>query len=71
MPAFVVFTDATLTAIAESEPADPRALSAISGVGARKLEQYAGDVIAIIGGADPEKLLEKRSATSESATKPS
>ncbi|MEO5745185.1 MAG: ATP-dependent DNA helicase UvrD2 [Terracoccus sp.] len=71
VPAYVVFTDATLTAIAESEPADARALSAISGVGARKLEQYADDVIAILGGADPEKLLEQRSDTSESAAKPS
>ncbi|OFE18073.1 ATP-dependent DNA helicase [Humibacillus sp. DSM 29435] len=71
VPAYVVFTDATLTAIAESEPADARALSAISGVGARKLEQYADDVIAIMGGADPEELLEKRSDTSESAAKPS
>ena len=70
VPAYVVFTDATLTAIAEREPTDASALSTISGVGARKLEQYAADVIAIIGGADPEELLEKRSDTSESAVTP-
>jgi DNA helicase-2/ATP-dependent DNA helicase PcrA len=62
VPAFVVFTDATLTAIAESEPADRGALSTISGVGVRKLEQYGGDVLAILKGADSEELFEKSSA---------
>nr|WP_311769411.1 ATP-dependent DNA helicase UvrD2 [Humibacillus xanthopallidus] len=66
VPAFVVFTDATLTAIAESEPADQGALSTISGVGLRKLEQYGADVLAILQGADPEELLEKASAARES-----
>ena len=63
MPAFVVFTDATLTAIAESAPSDEAGLSAISGVGARKLGLYGADVIAVVGGADPQELLESRSAT--------
>ncbi|GAA2162383.1 ATP-dependent DNA helicase UvrD2 [Humibacillus xanthopallidus] len=67
VPAFVVFTDATLTAIAESEPADQGALSMISGVGARKLEQYGADVLAILQGADPEELLEKACAARESS----
>ena len=60
VPAFVVFTDATLTAIAEAEPSDQGALSTISGVGVRKLEQYGADVLAILQGADPQELLEKR-----------
>jgi DNA helicase-2/ATP-dependent DNA helicase PcrA len=63
VPAFVVFTDATLTAIAESAPSDEAGLSAISGVGARKLGLYGADVIAVVGGADPQELLESRSAT--------
>jgi DNA helicase II / ATP-dependent DNA helicase PcrA len=67
VPAFVVFTDATLTAIAELEPADRAALATISGVGLRKLEQYGDDVLAILGGADLEVLLESASAASESA----
>ncbi|MDC5698961.1 ATP-dependent DNA helicase UvrD2 [Intrasporangium calvum] len=66
VPAFVVFTDATLTAIAEREPADEAALATISGVGARKLGQYGSDLLAVLGGADPEQLLEKRSAATES-----
>jgi DNA helicase-2/ATP-dependent DNA helicase PcrA len=51
MPAYVVFTDATLIAIAETEPADLAALQQISGVGARKLEKYGGDVLEILGRA--------------------
>jgi DNA helicase-2/ATP-dependent DNA helicase PcrA len=67
VPAYVVFTDATLTAIAEREPSDEAALATISGVGARKLEQYGADVLAVLGGADPQEVFEKRSAASESA----
>ena len=40
-------------------PSDEGALSMISGVGARKLEQYGSDVLAILQGADPQELLEK------------
>jgi len=65
VPAYVVFTDATLTAIAEAEPADQGALSTISGVGVRKLEQYGPDVLSILQGADPEELLQKHSAAKE------
>ena len=48
MPAYVVFTDATLIAIAETEPADLPALQQISGVGARKLEMYGEAVLGIL-----------------------
>jgi DNA helicase-2/ATP-dependent DNA helicase PcrA len=67
VPAFVVFTDATLTAIAEAAPSDEAGLSGISGVGARKLEQYGSDVLAVLAGADPEELIESRSAAKQSA----
>ncbi len=63
VPAFVVFTDATLEAIAEAEPGGQRELSAISGVGPRKLSLYADQVLAVIAGADPEEVV--RSATGE------
>jgi DNA helicase-2/ATP-dependent DNA helicase PcrA len=53
VPAYVVFTDATLTAIAERRPASPSELAMISGVGTRKLERYGDDVLAILSGADP------------------
>jgi ATP-dependent DNA helicase UvrD/PcrA len=45
VPAYVVFTDATLTAIAESKPRDAKALSAIPGVGRTKLDRYGSDVL--------------------------
>ena len=45
VPAYVVFTDATLTAIAESRPGDEKALAAIPGVGRTKLDRYGGDVL--------------------------
>lgn len=48
VPAYVVFTDNTLTAIAELRPADETALVAIPGIGARKLEQFGADVLELI-----------------------
>jgi len=48
VPAYVVFTDATLTAIAEHRPADAAALVAIPGIGARKLDRYGTDVLALV-----------------------
>ena len=48
VPAYVVFTDATLTAIAERRPASPAALARISGVGARKMERYGDEVLMIL-----------------------
>ena len=59
VPAYVVFTDATLTAIAESMPTDQAALQRISGVGERKLELYGEAVLALLhrssggGGTSP------------------
>ena len=53
VPAYVVFTDATLTAIAEQRPADPSALVAIPGIGAGKLDRYGAAVLAlVVDGAD-------------------
>lgn len=48
VPAFVVFSDATLIAIAEHLPGDESELVAIPGIGARKLEQYGPDVLALV-----------------------
>ncbi|BDT96284.1 DNA helicase [Nocardia sputorum] len=45
---FVVFTDTTLTAIAEQLPADDAALAAIAGIGAKKIDQFGADVLAIV-----------------------
>lgn len=48
VPAFVVFTDATLMAIAEAAPQDLDALAALPGVGPSKLERYGEAVLEII-----------------------
>jgi DNA helicase-2/ATP-dependent DNA helicase PcrA len=48
VPSYVVFTDATLTAIAEQRPADISALVAIPGIGAGKLERYGEDVLEMV-----------------------
>jgi DNA helicase-2/ATP-dependent DNA helicase PcrA len=52
LPAYCVFTDATLTAIAETRPGDRAALAVIPGVGSTKLDRYADEVLALIGGSD-------------------
>lgn len=50
VPAFVVFSDNTLIAIAETRPTDNAALTSISGIGARKLEQFGADVLDLVHG---------------------
>jgi DNA helicase-2/ATP-dependent DNA helicase PcrA len=50
VPAYVVFTDNTLIAIAELLPTDDAALVAIPGIGARKLEQFGPDVLSLVRG---------------------
>ncbi|MDT7649505.1 MAG: ATP-dependent helicase UvrD/PcrA [Pseudonocardiales bacterium] len=52
VPAYVVFTDATLTAIAEQRPSDNAALVRIPGIGARKLDRYGPAVLALV--SDPD-----------------
>ncbi len=56
MPAYVVFSDLTLVAIADAKPGSRQALSRISGIGATKLDRYAGPVLAVVAGADPAAL---------------
>ncbi|NHA66917.1 ATP-dependent DNA helicase UvrD2 [Phycicoccus flavus] len=48
VPAYVVFTDATLEAIAERVPADTGELSRITGVGPAKLERFGPAVLGIV-----------------------
>ncbi len=52
VPAYVVFTDLTLQAIAEIRPADRAALLRVSGVGPAKIEKYGDDVLALVTGSD-------------------
>ena len=58
VPAYVVFTDATLEAIAVRKPSTRAELAQISGVGAMKLERYSAAVLALVGGSDVESALE-------------
>jgi len=48
VPAFVVFNDRTLAALAAQRPATPRALLAVSGVGPAKVKRYGEDLIRVI-----------------------
>jgi DNA helicase-2/ATP-dependent DNA helicase PcrA len=48
VPAYVVFTDATLTAIAEQRPTDAAALVGIAGIGASKLEKFGSEVLMLL-----------------------
>ena len=47
LPAYVIFHDATLAAIAERSPATLDDLQGISGMGAKKLEAYGSDVLRV------------------------
>jgi len=48
VPAFVVFSDATLMAVAEVVPGTRASLLEISGIGPSKLERYGDEVLSII-----------------------
>ncbi len=48
VPAFVVFTDATLQLIAEHKPGDEQGLLKISGVGRSKLDRYGSELLELI-----------------------
>ncbi|MFJ3581128.1 ATP-dependent DNA helicase UvrD2 [Streptomyces sp. NPDC090127] len=52
-PAYCVFTDKTLMAIAERVPTTDGELVGISGVGARKLGRFGADVLALCAGEAP------------------
>jgi superfamily II DNA helicase RecQ len=48
VPAYVVFHDSTLAAIAECHPRTAAELLAVSGVGPAKLERYGREVLATV-----------------------
>jgi ATP-dependent DNA helicase RecQ len=49
LPAYVVFHDATLAAMATEQPTSLDALGRISGVGAKKLEAYGAEILRVLG----------------------
>ncbi|ROO83134.1 Rep family ATP-dependent DNA helicase [Actinocorallia herbida] len=56
VPVYVVFTDATLQAIAERRPASRAELAGIGGIGAVKLEKYDTAVLALCRGEAPGEM---------------
>ncbi len=50
VPAYVVFHDSTLRAIAQARPARIEALRAIPGLGERKLDNYGAALLDLVGG---------------------
>ncbi|MFI0939538.1 ATP-dependent DNA helicase UvrD2 [Streptomyces sp. NPDC021020] len=65
-PAYCVFTDRTLLAIAEVRPEDAGGLAVIPGVGARKLDKFGADVLALCAG---EPVQESSEESEEGAEK--
>ncbi|MER7166892.1 ATP-dependent DNA helicase UvrD2 [Micromonospora sp. NPDC000207] len=61
VPAYVVFTDATLTALAERRPARQEELVAIAGIGPRKLGLYGEAVLALVQGASVDEICPEKS----------
>jgi ATP-dependent DNA helicase RecQ len=56
VPPYVVFHDSTLSAIAASRPRDLDALSAIAGIGAKKLERYGPALLQLLVDSKPAAL---------------
>ncbi len=50
VPAYIVFTDRTLIEMAETRPATLDGMAKVSGVGAKKLEQYGAAFLEVING---------------------
>jgi ATP-dependent DNA helicase RecQ len=50
LPAYIVFTDATLAEMAQAVPDSLAALAQISGVGAKKLEAYGRQILRVLDG---------------------
>lgn len=54
VPPYVIFNDRTLIEMAETRPTNLDGMARINGVGAKKLERYGADFLAIITGAVEE-----------------
>ncbi|MDB5944912.1 MAG: recQ1, partial [Ramlibacter sp.] len=54
LPAYVIFHDATLAAIAALAPNTLRELQGVSGLGASKLEKYGEDVLRVVAGVSAD-----------------
>jgi ATP-dependent DNA helicase RecQ len=52
VPAYVIFHDSTLRAIAQLRPESDDGLAHVAGIGASKLERYGGEVMAVVRAHD-------------------
>jgi DNA helicase-2/ATP-dependent DNA helicase PcrA len=59
VPAYVVFTDATLEAVATELPDERAGLVRIPGIGARKLDAYADALLALVRGDQPPSAVDE------------
>ncbi|NHO83747.1 ATP-dependent DNA helicase UvrD2 [Micromonospora sp. CMU55-4] len=62
VPAYVVFTDATLTALAERKPGRTEELVAIAGIGPRKVGLYGDTVLALVAGATVDEVCSQKTS---------
>ena len=62
VPAYVVFSDATLQAIADTRPVTRAQLASVPGVGAVKLDRYGAAVLALCADSRQRRLPKQRRA---------
>ena len=62
VPAFVVFSDATLENVATELPTTSAALLAVPGIGARKLDDFGAALIALVNGEEPPVTTDEESS---------
>ena len=55
VPAFVVFHDATLAAVAEARPRDRPSLLALPGMGPVKADRYGEALLAVVASASSDR----------------
>jgi DNA helicase-2/ATP-dependent DNA helicase PcrA len=53
VPAYVVFTDATLDELCRRRPGDRRSLLAVAGIGPTKVDRYGDAILALLAGVEP------------------
>jgi DNA helicase-2/ATP-dependent DNA helicase PcrA len=58
VPAYLIFTDATMTAVAEDQPESLEELGQVPGMGPARLSRYGPAVLALVAGALPDSVPE-------------
>jgi DNA helicase-2/ATP-dependent DNA helicase PcrA len=56
VPAYCIFTDATMTALAELQPDDVTALGRVPGIGPSKVDKYGDEILALCASGRPAGL---------------